>query len=753
MTIQRFEAGGEAEISYAPTSYVPAKATPQNTDAAREKIAASLGVPVSSVVPNFGTMTVSGRDSDVTVTDPNNIISFAVKQNDNVGSFFDTAGNKTGEYVPKKQVSAFEDFGNALGDIAKIALVGAAAFYGLPALSGIFSGGAAAAAGELGVAGGVASTGATSGLTVSGFLTAPGASIGSAIGITNPYVASVVGNTIIQTATNGGDVGKALQSAALSVGLDFVGSSVSSTVNDALQGVDLPNAVKTGISKGVASLAKSTITGQDPTAGLVNAAVGAAVNGVSGGLGDSVPKGVQNVAQAAITASLTGKNVTDAAINAAVSAGTQAAANYITETTGKTSDVTNIAAAYADPTRALDIVQNTAGDTTEGTSSDTTAGAGDTTTGSGDTTADTFSDNIFTPSNTASADAVAQHYRDIVGHEPDPGGLKYWSDRFGPNVDATELQQLTDAFNQYEPGNVANKANATQNAASDTTSLNNQATTALGAATDVSDLVNTVDTTPSEVVGGLNAVNTTPSEVVSGVVSGLGAVNTTPSEVVGGLNAVAANNVAQNIDTSQNVKETPTVVAPPAAVEAVVETPAVVEAPAAVEAPIVETPAVVEIPAAVTEAVVQPPVGGLTTAGTAATSASTPVGGLTTASNAATTNANNTVASNTGSIGSLISSGLKSATGKSLLSKATQSLVGGVTKKAAPVPKLAAMPSAAKTLTGSKLAAVQQSVAPKVANVSKLTPVTKIVPKKVDVSKLTPLASISGLTTLLKKSG
>jgi hypothetical protein len=739
MTIQRFEAGGEAETSYAPTSYVPAKATPQNTDAAREKIAASLGVPVSSVVPNFGTMTVSGRDNDVEVPNPNNVLSFSVKQNDNLGSTFDTSGNKIGEYAPKKQVSAFEDFGNALGDIAKIALVGAAAFYGLPALGGLFGGGAAAA-GELGVAGGVAGTGATSGLTASSFLAAPGASIGSAIGITNPYVASVVGNTIIQTATNGGDVGKALQSAALSVGLDFVGSSVSSSVKDALQGVDLPDAVKTGISKGVASVAKSTITGQDPTAGLVNAAVGAAVNGVSGGLGDSVPKGVQNVAQAAITASLTGKNVNDAAINAAVAAGTQAAANYITETTGKTSDVTNIAAAYADPTRALDIVQNTAGDTTEGTSGDTTAGAGDTTA----TTANTSSDNIFTPSNTASADAVAQHYRDIVGHEPDPGGLKYWSDRFGPNVDATELQQLTDALNQYEPGNVANKANATQNAASDTTSLNNQATTALGAATDVSDLVNTVNTTPSEVVGGLNAVNTTPSEVVSGVVSGLGAVNTTPSEVVGGLNAVAANNVAQNIDTSQNVVETPTVVAPP---------PAVVEAPAAVEAPAVELPAVVETPAAVTEAVVQPPVGGLTTAGTAATSASTPVGGLTTASNAATTNANNTVASNTGSIGSIISSGLKSATGKSLLNKATQSLVGGATQKAASVPKLAAMPSATKTLTGSKLAAVQQSVAPKVADISKLTPVTKIVPKKVDVSKLTPLASISGLTTLLKKPG
>jgi hypothetical protein len=641
---------------------------------------------------------------------------------------FDLAGNRTSSYVPQKAKDFWETLGSSVEDIAKIALVGAAAFYGFSALGGILGGlggGAAAttsglAAGELGVAGGVASTGATTGLTASSFLAAPGASIGSALGISNPYVASVVGNTIIQTATNGGDVGKALESAALSCGLDFVGGSVASSVNGALKDVDLPNVVKNGISKGVSSLATSAITGKDPTTGLVNAAVGAAVNGVSGGLGDSVPKGLQNVAQAAITASLTGKNVNDAAINAAISAGTQAAANYITETTGKTSDVTNIAAAYADPTRALDIVQDTAGDTTEGTSGDTTTGAVDTTTGSGDTTADTSSDNIFTPSNTASADAVAQHYRDIVGHEPDPGGLKYWSDRFGPSVDATELQQLTDAFNQYEPGNVASKANATQNAASDTTSLNNQATTELGAATDVSDLVNTVDTTPAaEVVGGLNAVNTTPSDVV------------------GGLNAVTANNVAQNIDTSQNVVETPTVVAPPAAVEAAV----------------VEAPVVVEAPAAVTEAVAQTPVGGLTTAGTAATSANTPVGGLTTASNAATTNADNTVASNAGSIGSIISSGLKSSVGKTLLNKATQSIIGGATQKAAPVPKLAAMPSATKTLTGSKLSAVQQSVAPKVADVSKLTPVTKIVPKKVDVSKLTPLASISGLTTLLKKSG
>lgn len=727
MTIQRFEAGGDVE-RYSPldpgttTATDIARSDLAASNAAREKIATSLGIAVSDVEPQIRyTSLGQGEGTEQTLT------GYAVKHNENIGSMFDLAGNRTSSYVPQKAKDFWETLGSSVEDIAKIALVGAAAFYGFSALGGILGGlggGAATtsglAAGELGVAGGVASTGATTGLTASSFLAAPGASIGSALGISNPYVASVVGNTIIQTATNGGDVGKALESAALSCGLDFVGGSVASSVNGALKDVDLPNVVKNGISKGVASLATSAITGKDPTTGLVNAAVGAAVNGVSGGLGDSVPKGLQNVAQAAITASLTGKNVNDAAINAAISAGTQAAANYITETTGKTSDVTNIAAAYADPTRALDIVQDTAGDTTEGTSGDTTTGAGDTTTGSGDTTADTSSDNIFTPSNTASADAVAQHYRDIVGHEPDPGGLKYWSDRFGPNVDATELQQLTDAFNQYEPGNVASKANATQKAASDTTSLNNQATTELGAATDVSDLVNTVDTTPAaEVVGGLNAVNTTPSDIV------------------GGLNAVTANNVAQNTDTSQNVVETPTAVAPPAAVEAAV----------------VEAPVVVEAPAAVTETVAQTPVGGLTTAGTAATSANTPVGGLTTASNAATTNADNTVASNAGSIGSIIASGLKSSVGKTLLNKATQSIIGGATQKAAPVPKLAAMPSATKTLTGSKLAAVQQSVAPKVADVSKLTPVTKIVPKKVDVSKLTPLASISGLTTLLKKSG
>jgi hypothetical protein len=63
------------------------------------------------------------------------------------------------------------------------------------------------------------------------------------------------------------------------------------------------------------------------------------------------------------------------------------------------------------------------------------------------------------------------------------------------------------------------------------------------------------------------------------------------------------------------------------------------------------------------------------------------------------------------------------------------------------------MPSVSKTLTGNALSALRSAAAPKVANVSKLTPVTKAGPKKVDVSKLTPLKNIAGLTSLIKKTG
>ena len=216
--------------------------------------------------------------------------------------------------------------------------------------AGALAGGEAAAAtslaGELDTT--AATTGATSSFTISGVLTSPGAAIGNALGITNPTLAQMVGNTIIETARNGGDVGKAIQNAAMSTGLSLVGSSVSGAVTNALKDIPkdvLPDFVKAGISQGVSGAVAATATGRSPLSALTGAALGTAVNGVIGeipGLSDLPPE-AQSVARAAVTASLTGKDITDAALAAALAEGKKVAAGYVDKAMGPESNAVTAA--------------------------------------------------------------------------------------------------------------------------------------------------------------------------------------------------------------------------------------------------------------------------------------------------------------------------------------------------------------------------------------------------------------------------
>jgi hypothetical protein len=346
----------------APAPAAAAQSDPQTT---RASIAASLGVPVGSVAIRYGTK-LGGRDDNVELEDTSKVVGFAVKHNEQLGSFFDPAGNTTGYYVPKTASSFGEQFVDALEDVAKVALVAAAGYYGIPWLLNAGAAAAGAAGAGTAGAGAAAATGATvsatagaaaSGFTVSGFLAAPGLTIGTALGITNPVAAALAGNIIIQTATNGGNVEQAIKGAVLSAGLDFAGSAVSGAVNSALKTVDLPAIVKTGISNGASSLVNAAITGQNPLDALKGSALSTAINGVVKSMPSigNLPKEARSLATAAVTAYLTGKDITNATLNAALAEGKKAAAGYIDVATGLSPDVKAIANAYKDPSRALDV--------------------------------------------------------------------------------------------------------------------------------------------------------------------------------------------------------------------------------------------------------------------------------------------------------------------------------------------------------------------------------------------------------------
>jgi hypothetical protein len=395
-----------------PNYKAPVAAAKPNPEIARAKIASSLGIPVSSVVPKFGTMTVSGRDSDIQVEDPTNVLGFNVKQSESLGLNFDVSGNQTGTYTPAKPGGdlignlfagldsalglshAATVISNTLADVDKelhlsenapAILAIAAAVVGAPYISNLISSagatsaaatvvntgivtastaatvaaaapeiaatlipelitttaattaGAGLTAGELGLAGGAAAgAGATtSGLTFSSLLAAPGTTIGSALGITNPYVAQMVGNTIIQTATNGGDVQKAIENAALSTGLSFVGSNVSGAVKEALKDIpssQLSDTVKAGITQGVTGATTAAISGRDPIQALVGAAsstaLGELVKQIPGYSDNTLSPEAKSVATAAVKAALTGKDVTAATLNSALTEGIRAAAGY-----------------------------------------------------------------------------------------------------------------------------------------------------------------------------------------------------------------------------------------------------------------------------------------------------------------------------------------------------------------------------------------------------------------------------------------
>jgi len=134
----------------------------------------------------------------------------------------------------------------------------------------------------------------------------------------SPEIQRLLGQTAVNTVTNGGDFGKAVESTLLSAGTGMLGSEVASETGSKLAGQIASGAANqlirtgdlnpeglaagavgsivggevkdlTGIDlagRAASSATSSLLQGRDPTAGLVNTAVGAGVNAGRDALGD-----------------------------------------------------------------------------------------------------------------------------------------------------------------------------------------------------------------------------------------------------------------------------------------------------------------------------------------------------------------------------------------------------------------------------------------------------------------------------------
>jgi len=382
---------GDDNISIPNPNYIP----PNKYEAERARIAASLGVPISSVEPQYGTK-IGGRDDNTAMQDTDNVVGFAVKKSNNLGLSFNTAGVQTGTYDPSYRSGNFVDdlFGgisNALADLdsslglSKNAptIIGAAAAYFLPGIgqalgqslvnAGVLTGAAATPA---------AATAIGTALTQTGIGVAQGQSLDQALG--NAIISGGMGEL---SRLYGADVKAAISQVADNpIAQNAILKAGTGVVSAVAQG-------KSGdeVLQGIGRSVVSTVAG---------AAANEAVKNIPGI--ENLSPAQQNIVKSGIATSIQGGDGTKSMVNAAITAGT----NYV-----------------------LDAVTSTPGATA----------------------ANPMSQDPAQQAGAATVDPVAQLYRDVLGREPDADGLVYWRERFGSDVDPTEIKTFADIAKTAEP--------------------------------------------------------------------------------------------------------------------------------------------------------------------------------------------------------------------------------------------------------------------------------------------------------------
>jgi hypothetical protein len=148
------------------------------------------------------------------------------------------------------------------------------------------------------------------------------AAIGSQLGLSG-VAATIAGNTVIGTITNGGNIGEAVKGALISAGA----AELTNTLKVQFATENISKALTDVAAKTTADVAVATIMGKDPTAALVFGGATAAANVITNNLFesvgikdefDSLPASAKNSINAALVATLRGRDAGDAAASALV---------------------------------------------------------------------------------------------------------------------------------------------------------------------------------------------------------------------------------------------------------------------------------------------------------------------------------------------------------------------------------------------------------------------------------------------------
>lgn len=157
---------------------------------------------------------------------------------------------------------------------------------------------------------------------------APGAgsAIGAAMGIGSEVAATFIGNTILNTALNGGDVNAAAKSAALQLG----GQQLADKVTAGLSDTAISTATKQLIGSTVSNATMAAIQGKDPMAAIAAGGIAAGVNVITGQFAGykDLPIPAQNAVKITLTDALKGKkDITSDLVYGAIASGMQAYKN------------------------------------------------------------------------------------------------------------------------------------------------------------------------------------------------------------------------------------------------------------------------------------------------------------------------------------------------------------------------------------------------------------------------------------------
>ena len=155
---------------------------------------------------------------------------------------------------------------------------------------------------------------------------APGAgsAIGASLGLSGT-MATFVGNTVLNTALNGGDVNAAAKSAALAIGGQAVANKVVSNLSDGA----ISAATKQIVGGTVSNATMAVIQGQDPVEAIKRGGVLAGVNLITSNIDGfkTLPVPAQNALKTTLSASLQGKDATTSIVYGAIADGLQAYKN------------------------------------------------------------------------------------------------------------------------------------------------------------------------------------------------------------------------------------------------------------------------------------------------------------------------------------------------------------------------------------------------------------------------------------------